>query len=492
MKSSQATRRAAEVRQLTSVESTIVATHRQTVTLRLTPSRGRHCLLSLWKTSCGSQRVVSEKPKAFGPRIQNCHKGTTSQQCLLPTVQQFSQPKCCETVKVMSNLWFAMGESQGELPITELQAFEGKIIVGFQSSQSLQPPQPPSDRGPQNLPRRPSRSKLSEAEPLTRSPCASELAILKLLAHAFAGPSSHDAALGSLFHTSCDHGSPTNLWIAKAVFNAKGSHRQEASRRAEYFYRDEQRSPLTYYHNRSPKTGDTVLVGATDPRAREARTIDNYAKERTRGFAVQIILEGRGVKAYWEPKAPFLKARLGVGAKVIDITEYVKRDPDIQVNVSKKGDLLVLHGPNKARVGTLAYRLLKKLQPRLQVYTGKGAHFAFHPAKRKRYAALTLATISMWRWHPCCSRVWLRRTLRLRTGFVRSVADRMNCPDATVPFLRFLVGHFATLGYTDAHLRHGTLGRLQDVTSDASPRRVLRLMRAMTTLRWPAKELLWV
>ncbi|CAK9021172.1 unnamed protein product [Durusdinium trenchii] len=143
-----------------------------------------------------------------------------------------------------------------------------------------------------------------------------------------------------------------------------------------------------------------------------------------------------------------------------------------------------------------------------------------------------------WRWHPCCSRVWLRRTLRLRTGFVRSVADRMNCPDATVPFLRFveaptmsaddvvktmrhlvqercadvkllaalskrfhsyaeeffppqieeLVGHFATLGYTDAHLRHGTLGRLQDVTSDASPRRVLRLMRAMTTLRWPAKE----
>ena len=39
--------------------------------------------------------------------------------------------------------------------------------------------------------------------------------------------------------------------------------------------------PLTYYHNRSPKTGDTVLVGATDPRAREARTIDNYAKERS-------------------------------------------------------------------------------------------------------------------------------------------------------------------------------------------------------------------
>eukprot|EP00435_Cladocopium_sp_Y103_P011311 s1378_g2.t4 len=40
--------------------------------------------------------------------------------------------------------------------------------VGFQNSQPLQPPLPPSDRGPQHLPRRPSRSKLGEAEPSTR------------------------------------------------------------------------------------------------------------------------------------------------------------------------------------------------------------------------------------------------------------------------------------------------------------------------------------
>ncbi|CAL1130999.1 unnamed protein product [Cladocopium goreaui] len=152
---------------------------------------------------------------------------------------------------------------------------------------------------------------------------------------------------------------------------------------AEYFYRDDQRSPLTYYHLRSPKSGDTVLVGATDPRAREARTIDNYVKERTRGFAVQIILEGRGVKAYFEPKAPFLKARLGVGAKVKDLTQYCIRDPDVQVHVGKKGDLVVVHGPNKARVGTLAFRLLKKMQPLLQPYTSKGAHVAFHPVKKK-------------------------------------------------------------------------------------------------------------
>mmetsp|Transcript_48552 Transcript_48552/g.113869 ORF Transcript_48552/g.113869 Transcript_48552/m.113869 type:complete len:247 (+) Transcript_48552:88-828(+) len=152
---------------------------------------------------------------------------------------------------------------------------------------------------------------------------------------------------------------------------------------AEYFYREDQRSPLTYYHVRCPAAGDTVLVGATDSRAIQARTIDNYVKERTRGFAVQLILEGRGVKAYFEPKYPFLKVRLGVGAKVRDLTEYVTRDPDIMVSVSKAGDLMVVHGPNKERVGTLAFRLYKKMTPILMPYTGKGAHFAFHPVKRK-------------------------------------------------------------------------------------------------------------
>lgn len=152
---------------------------------------------------------------------------------------------------------------------------------------------------------------------------------------------------------------------------------------AEYYYREGQRAPVTYYHMRSPVSGDTVMVGATDPRAREARTIDNYAKERTRGFAVQILLEGRGVKAYMEPAHPYLKARLGVGDKVKDLSEYCKRDPDVNVTVSKKGDVVMLHGPNKARVGHLAYRLLRKMQPRNLTYTGKGAHFAFHAVRRK-------------------------------------------------------------------------------------------------------------
>lgn len=151
---------------------------------------------------------------------------------------------------------------------------------------------------------------------------------------------------------------------------------------AEYFMRQGQRHPLTYYHMRTP-TGNTVAVGATDPRAREARTIDNYVKERTRGFAVQLLLEGRGVKAFFEPKFPHLMVRLGVGSKVQNLSEYCLRDPDVQVSINKAGSLVVVHGPNKARVGTLAYRLLRRMQPILQPYTGKGAHFAFHAVKRK-------------------------------------------------------------------------------------------------------------
>merc|ERR1712232_1032421 len=153
---------------------------------------------------------------------------------------------------------------------------------------------------------------------------------------------------------------------------------------AEYYMREGQKHPLTYYHVRSPGAGgNMVAVGATSERAREARTIDNYVKERTRGFALQLVLEGRGVKAFFEPKSPKLKVRLGVGAKVQDLSEYCTRDPDVEVSVNKMGNLVVVHGPNKARVGTLAFTLLRRMQPILQPYTGKGAHFAHHPVKRK-------------------------------------------------------------------------------------------------------------
>lgn len=152
---------------------------------------------------------------------------------------------------------------------------------------------------------------------------------------------------------------------------------------AEYYFRPDQKHQLSYFHMRSPKLGDMVAVGATDPRAALTRTIDNYVKERTRGFAVQILLNGRGVKAWWETEHPELRVRLGVGTKTLDLKEYCERDPDIRIHVNDGGNIIVVHGPNKSRVGVLAYRLLRKMQPRLMPYTGKGAHFAFFPRKTK-------------------------------------------------------------------------------------------------------------
>ena len=46
----------------------------------------------------------------------------------------------------------------------------------------------------------------------------------------------------------------------------------------------------------------------------------------------------------------------------------------------KKGDILVVHGPTKSRVGEIAMRLFERM--RVNQYTMKGAHLAFHPVKK--------------------------------------------------------------------------------------------------------------
>ena len=56
------------------------------------------------------------------------------------------------------------------------------------------------------------------------------------------------------------------------------------------------------------------------------------------------------------------------------------------------------------------------------------------------------------------------------------------------PQIEDLLGLFASLGYSDEHLLHGTLGRLQDLASDASPRRLIRLLRAGSQLQWAPQE----
>lgn len=149
---------------------------------------------------------------------------------------------------------------------------------------------------------------------------------------------------------------------------------------SEYYFRAGDHAPLNYFHMKTA-SDDTVWVGSTDRRVREARSISNSVREQTTGFAVQILLEGRGVKAYFEDRFPNLKCRLGVGAKVMDLTEYCKRDPDVKVFVNKLGTIVVVHGPTKSRAGMIATRLYFKMKA--NVYTGKGAHIAFNTPRKK-------------------------------------------------------------------------------------------------------------
>eukprot|EP00931_Biecheleriopsis_adriatica_P022345 TRINITY_DN14382_c0_g2_i1.p1 TRINITY_DN14382_c0_g2~~TRINITY_DN14382_c0_g2_i1.p1 ORF type:complete len:543 (+),score=110.19 TRINITY_DN14382_c0_g2_i1:201-1631(+) len=51
------------------------------------------------------------------------------------------------------------------------------------------------------------------------------------------------------------------------------------------------------------------------------------------------------------------------------------------------------------------------------------------------------------------------------------------------PQIEELLGAFASLGYADASLLRGAAGRMQDLASDASPRRVARLLRYGSALR---------
>eukprot|EP00386_Alphamonas_edax_P008887 GDKI01029103.1.p1 GENE.GDKI01029103.1~~GDKI01029103.1.p1 ORF type:complete len:255 (-),score=32.83 GDKI01029103.1:311-1075(-) len=151
----------------------------------------------------------------------------------------------------------------------------------------------------------------------------------------------------------------------------------------EYYFR-ETNQPVQFFHMKTEndKVGDTCFVGSTDARYCEARTIESCLYENTRGFAIQLVLYGRGVKAYFEPSFPNLMIRLGVGVKVIDATRIAKRYPgDVRVSVSAKGDLMTVHGFDKHKVAVVAHRLFNTIQA--NPYTMKGGHIAGHPIKQK-------------------------------------------------------------------------------------------------------------
>eukprot|EP00922_Rhytidocystis_sp_ex-Travisia-forbesii_P008362 GHVS01012292.1.p1 GENE.GHVS01012292.1~~GHVS01012292.1.p1 ORF type:complete len:326 (+),score=4.06 GHVS01012292.1:28-1005(+) len=130
---------------------------------------------------------------------------------------------------------------------------------------------------------------------------------------------------------------------------------------------------------------DICLVGHTDDRRVRPisnRTLTNCLHKTTRGFAAQVILEGRGVNAYFKPEFPNLFVRLGIGVKPMDLTRVLLRfTGQVKVFLNKRGTLLTVHGWDKRRTGIMAMYLYGIM--RANAYTLKGAHIAFEPVKQK-------------------------------------------------------------------------------------------------------------
>ena len=147
----------------------------------------------------------------------------------------------------------------------------------------------------------------------------------------------------------------------------------------DYFFRPN--STLSLF-NIQAKDNDHVVLASPHPEQTETKTIENALFESTRGFAVQILFEGRGVRAHLEPAWPHLKIRLGVGGNLKDFTWLCERDPDVKGYLQEKnGTILVLHGPTKERVSRIAMGIT--LSSKANPYSGKGAHFAFNPVRRR-------------------------------------------------------------------------------------------------------------
>jgi len=154
-----------------------------------------------------------------------------------------------------------------------------------------------------------------------------------------------------------------------------------ASLGPKYFYRQGTHNEQRFYQMKTD-TEHTCFVGSVNKEQLQTKTIENKLFSHTRGFAAQIILEGRGAKASFVPEYPNLHVRLGVGMKPLDLTRVVSRYPgEVKSFVDQKGSVIVVHGYDKRKVGKVAYRIFRNTKA--NPYTMKGAHIAFEPIKKK-------------------------------------------------------------------------------------------------------------
>lgn len=146
------------------------------------------------------------------------------------------------------------------------------------------------------------------------------------------------------------------------------------------------RPGVSVYHHHVPQDPQRSLVFLTattrSQGAPAAAAAVSLLQQRERGVATQLILNGRGVKAYFDPEWPDLMVRLGVGVKPLALRRLAEQyATKARIFIDKRGLLLTIHGWDKRAVGTLTMELYKHLKA--NPYTGKGARIAFHPLVKK-------------------------------------------------------------------------------------------------------------
>ncbi|KAK1939632.1 hypothetical protein X943_001748 [Babesia divergens] len=152
--------------------------------------------------------------------------------------------------------------------------------------------------------------------------------------------------------------------------------------RSKYFFRNGQKTNTGYYHMLIKDKKDVCLVANVDKRQTTTRTMENCLYQHTRGFSGQVLLHGRGVKAFFDPAFPNLMFRLGVGSNCLDATRICTMyASQVNVEVDRTGLIVSVHGYNKMMVGNVIYRLFRLVKA--NPYTMKGGHIAQYPIKKK-------------------------------------------------------------------------------------------------------------
>ncbi|KAL8441769.1 hypothetical protein Emed_007499 [Eimeria media] len=102
------------------------------------------------------------------------------------------------------------------------------------------------------------------------------------------------------------------------------------------------RPGVAVYHHHIPHDSERSLVYLTAPTQQAGAPVAAVARsllqQRERGVAAQLILDGRGVKAYFDPEWPDLMVRLGVGVKPLALRRLAEQyATKAKIFVDKRG-----------------------------------------------------------------------------------------------------------------------------------------------------------